>query len=903
MISFEYKPSLHKVATFEKKSVYKPKKLFWFTLIIAGILLITASFLNIEQFWNSFADQNDELSELLSGLFNWTKIDFTTENLRGINFGDEVTNIVRDTIFNAFAGTILGSFFTIPLAILAATNVIKHRWINYFVKTVLAIFRTLPIFLITLILLWFFPASGNRSFILLIATAFFTIATTSKLLYDKIEQANVAAFSLLEGIGINKVQAFRQTIVPQIGKFAVTSIFYAFEINVRYLSVLGITLGVGFGDVIGRYLESPRDYNKAGFLVFILIMLVFLIEIAAWLTKKFIFDNKDKVINLKERYTLSWTEKFLKKLPKKWYQSLLAENSVLRFKFERFLLLKKIRYNYVLEKIKSFQNKAKLVVLKQEYQEYRKYLKTNFKLERQLLKLEGKEDKLLKKQLLVEKLNQNNEVQKVFYEQYLVDRQYLELNLINKENRFATVESMRYFDLSFVRQLNNWFYDQQAKYLTSDYVSLHKPYDWVKKLVFIGTLLILFIVFVSNIKTSTYNDQIVNKSLGHLKEIFIPSWSTFFGHQGAFGEVEYSAFELIVESVLIATMGTFFGFIIALILGALSSNVVSGRYLSKPFWFLATLVRPTPSYIYASFLVVIVPLSPFAGVLSLTIVTAAMMSKYIRETFNGINLKVTDNLRAIGLNKIQIFIFGIIPQVSSEIVSWLLYRFDVNIREVSTLGAVAAGNMGLYLNEYLNSNHFNEFATLIYSLIISCLVIEVIVSACRAKLLYDKNLKTFDWIMKKVRMFTRPKYLVVYVAKGNEDAINQTWQTLRSEYLRTIKELRALKRTIKLSETEKKYSLNSSELNKFLNQIDEQWVKSQLGSLVKEYKKNNFIKPSERKINYLINSKKFIKAYAIYYGLIDHDQVLTKEVIDQVLITESKQKSLTKNLKWQLANQ
>jgi phosphonate transport system permease protein len=74
----------------------------------------------------------------------------------------------------------------------------------------------------------------------------------------------------------------------------------------------------------------------------------------------------------------------------------------------------------------------------------------------------------------------------------------------------------------------------------------------------------------------------------------------------------------------------------------------------------------------------------------------------------------------------------------------LLYRFDVNIREVSTLGAVAAGNMGLYLNEYLNSNHFNEFATLIYSLIISCLVIEVIVSACRAKLLYDKNLKTFD---------------------------------------------------------------------------------------------------------------------------------------------------------------
>jgi len=901
MISFEYKPSINKVATFEKKSVYKPKKLFWFTLSIVAILLIVASFLNIEQFWSSFGEQGDQINELFSGLFDWSKIDFTTKNLRGINFGDEVTNTLRDTIFNAFAGTILGSFFTIPLAILAATNVIKHRWINYSVKAVLAIFRTLPIFLIALILLWFFPAAGNRSFILLIATAFFTIATTSKLLYDKIEQANVAAFSLLEGIGINKVQAFRQTIVPQIGRFTVTSLFYAFEINVRYLSILGITLGLGFGDIIGNYLERPRDYNKAGFLVFILILLVFAIEVAAWLTKKFIFEKKDTVINLKERYSLSWIERVLKKLPKKLYQSLLAENSVMRFKFEYYLLKKKIRYNYVLEKIKNFQNKLTLMGLKAEYKEYRKYLKDNFKLEKELLKLkQGQDDK---KQLLVEQLNQNNETNNVFYEQYLVDKQYLELNLISKENRFISVESMRYVDLSFIRQLNNWFYDQQAKYLTSDYVSLHKPHDWIKKTVFIGTLLILFIVLVSQIQTSTYGEDIVNKSLKDLNQIFIPSWSTFFGHQGTFGEIEYSAFELIVESVLIATMGTFFGFIIALILGALSSNVVSGKYLSKPFWLFSTLVRPTPSYIYASFLVVIVPLSPFAGVLSLTIVTAAMMSKYIRETFNGINLKVVENLRAIGLNKIQIFIFGIIPQVSSEIVSWLLYRFDVNIREVSTLGAVAAGNMGLYLNEYLNSNHFNEFATLIYSLIISCLVIEIIVSACRAKLLYDKNLKTYDWIMKKVRYFTRPKYLVAYLAKGNEDAINQTWQTLRSEYLRTIKELRAIKRTVKLSPTEKDFVLNLEQLNSNLNQVDETWVKSQISPLVKEYKLNNFIKPNEKKNVYLTNSKRFIKAYAIYYGLLEHDQLLTQDVINQVLVNESKQKSLAKNLKWQLANQ
>jgi ABC-type phosphate/phosphonate transport system permease subunit len=70
MISYEYKRNLHKLATFEKKAVYKPKKFFWFTLIVIVLLLIIASFLNVEQYWESLTSQNDELFPLLSGLFN-----------------------------------------------------------------------------------------------------------------------------------------------------------------------------------------------------------------------------------------------------------------------------------------------------------------------------------------------------------------------------------------------------------------------------------------------------------------------------------------------------------------------------------------------------------------------------------------------------------------------------------------------------------------------------------------------------------------------------------------------------------------------------------------------------------------------------------------------------------------
>lgn len=853
MNTLEYKPRFSKLATSQEKSAYKPKKLFWTMLLIVTIIIVILSFTSIPQYWENLISQGSEIKNLFQSLFDWSSIDFNTTDVLGSSFTNQILIALKETILYAFLGTVLGAMVTIPLALIASTNIIKIRSINYIVKFILAIFRTLPIFLVAMIMAWFLRPNDNKELITMVAAAFFTISTTAKLLYDKIEQSNMATFDLLIGIGVSKTQAYRVAVVPQMTKFTITSLLFAFETNVRYISIIGFGLNVGLGAPIEDFIKDPATYNKAGFLSFLLIMLVFAIEILAWFTKKYIFAEKGKLINLQARRSNNLLTWLIDKTPNFIYQKIMTEKSWLRNKFNYYLVKREAKNQLLIAKIRFTNDKQKIIDANVEYK---------------------------------------NKVNNFDFEKHQETLISPEVNLI------------KYYDCEKMKKINQHFYDQQNQYLTPDYVMLQKPYSWVKKVVTMTLIMVAFIILISQIQAVPFGEMQTTAGLDKLKEMFKPSFSTFFGTEGSHGEIEYSAFALILESIWIAVMGTFMGFILALILGALSSHTVTGKYVSKPFWVIATIIRPTPSYIYALLLVRIVPLGAFAGVLALTIATTSMLAKYIRECFNDVDQKLIGNLKAIGLSKIQIFMYGIVPQVKSEIVSWALYRFDVNIREVATLGVVSAGSMGLYLNIYLNnSTTLNEFATLFYALIITCLILEVIVSMCRNKILYNKNIKLFDYLMHQYKQLTSSKYVASFLIKYNlKSAHNESWYILKSDYLKTIKDLHMLKRKITINPEEAQVVIDIQVVNQEIEKLFMQ-IKKETNKVLKGFNTVESIKiPLLKKVkNY--NSLKFIKAYAIYFALMNSEDNLTTDIMTKAICLNAQHKLLTNSLKIIKVNQ
>ncbi|MFC4402170.1 phosphonate ABC transporter, permease protein PhnE [Gracilibacillus xinjiangensis] len=181
---------------------------------------------------------------------------------------------LMDTIKMSLLGSLLGSLAAIPVAYLAASNIVRSTIINTIAKVVLSILRTLPTLVAALIATFIF---GLGTLAGTVAIFLFTLAYVGKLLYEQIENASMGSFEAMESLGMTRVQAFRNSIFPQVlPNFLSTSLF-CFEGNVRYSAILGYVGAGGIGLLLKEGL-GWRDYASVGMILLVLAITVFVIE-------------------------------------------------------------------------------------------------------------------------------------------------------------------------------------------------------------------------------------------------------------------------------------------------------------------------------------------------------------------------------------------------------------------------------------------------------------------------------------------------------------------------------------------------------------------------------------------------------------------------------------------------
>ena len=179
------------------------------------------------------------------------------------------------------------------------------------------------------------------------------------------------------------------------------------------------------------------------------------------------------------------------------------------------------------------------------------------------------------------------------------------------------------------------------------------------------------------------------------------------------------------ETLAISAVGT----LLAALGGAMLALPASGRWgrwLRPPARLVLNVLRSIPELVWAVFMVLAAGLGPFAGCLALAVHTAGVLGRLFAETLENAPPEPAGALRGAGSSATLAFLYGTLPVVLPQFTSYVLYRWEYNIRMAAVLGFVGAGGLGQMLYVSLSVFKTHEAATLLLAMIAMVTLVDLL---------------------------------------------------------------------------------------------------------------------------------------------------------------------------------
>lgn len=193
---------------------------------------------------------------------------------------------------------------------------------------------------------------------------------------------------------------------------------------------------------------------------------------------------------------------------------------------------------------------------------------------------------------------------------------------------------------------------------------------------------------------------------------------------------------LLVETVFMGFVGTALGGLGALLLCfAASRNLVANSGIYFAARRALEFFRTVPELIFALIFVFAFGLGPFAGVLAIAVHTVGSLGKLFAEVNENVDDKPIEGVRASGGNWPMIMRLAVVPQALPNYASYLLLRFEINVRGASALGIVGAGGIGQELYLAIRQFEYPDISAILLLLIAVTAIIDITCEAIRHRLI------------------------------------------------------------------------------------------------------------------------------------------------------------------------
>jgi phosphonate transport system permease protein len=205
-------------------------------------------------------------------------------------------------------------------------------------------------------------------------------------------------------------------------------------------------------------------------------------------------------------------------------------------------------------------------------------------------------------------------------------------------------------------------------------------------------------------------------------------------HEWFWGLARWS--RLLGETLLIAYVATLTGALAAFAAAAPASRNLM-RHASVRFAVRRSLefCRTVPDIVFALIFVAAFGLGALPGILAVAIHTAGTLGKLFTEVVENIDMGPVEGVASTGGSWLAQVRFAVTPQVLSNLVSYALLRFEINVRGATVIGFVGAGGIGQDLIVAIRKFYYSDVSAMLLLIIVTVMAIDMLSARVRHRLL------------------------------------------------------------------------------------------------------------------------------------------------------------------------
>ena len=275
--------------------------------------------------------------------------------------------------------------------------------------------------------------------------------------------------------------------------------------------------------------------------------------------------------------------------------------------------------------------------------------------------------------------------------------------------------------------------NEKNKMLTDRPMSIEEAYEARPRLWWVYTLIVLIVAaLLSWSGTAIEFKDFANKGIEVAKGVGYglthPDTNLLFNmtNEG----VPYQLF----QTVAIAVLGTLIGGILAVPFSFLASEKIVPKWVAFIANAIILMIRTIPSLVWALVWIRVTGPNAFCGVVTQSVCSIGMISKMYITAIEDIDVRILESLDASGCTTFQKIRYGILPQIIPNFISTVIYRFDINVKDATTLGIVGAGGIGAALVQCINSSRWSMVGAYLCGMVILMLFIELFSTKIRNRL-------------------------------------------------------------------------------------------------------------------------------------------------------------------------